>query len=432
MSDILQNLNLHPCPNAPCIFKGEIIKGKAPLYLGLYVDDFIYFSIDPTVEKQFQTILQKQTNVDFLGQVNHFLSIRFQWRHTHKRTRVHLSQEAFADTLIAAAQFSSSSTTHNKTPYRSGYPVDKIPPDHTLIPAQQAAIESKYRTLVGSLLWLSQGTRPDLSTITNILAQHQHRPNDKHIAAARYVIKYVLSTKSKGITFDSQTDDKLTSYVHFPISTSKVTATSDANWGPQDQTQLPQHELPPELELFKTRSMSGHLVTLLGPLHWSSKRQRITARSSCEAEIYATDECVKNILHLRNIIQDLDLETALLNPKTQIFNDNMACVMWSKNTTTKGLRYLQIRENAIRENSKILTIEHIAGKVNPADIFTKEDKDSAHFIDIRDTIVTDPLPKSLFVSFPCLSACDVSHPDSSSYERGVSYVAPSIADIIIT
>ena len=59
VSDILQNLNLHPCPNAPCIFKGEVIKGKAPLYLGLYVDDFIYFSTDPTVEKQFQSILQK-------------------------------------------------------------------------------------------------------------------------------------------------------------------------------------------------------------------------------------------------------------------------------------------------------------------------------------------------------------------------------------
>ena len=174
VTKILQNLNLRPCPNAPWIFKGEAVKGEAPLYLRLYVDDFIFFSTDPTVEQSFQTMLKQQTNVDFLGQANHFLGLRFHWRHTNTRTRVHLSQEVFADTLIAAANLSPFSSTFNKTPYRSGYPVDKIPSNNSLSLSQQAAIESQYRSLVGYLLWLSQGTRPGLATITNILAQHQY------------------------------------------------------------------------------------------------------------------------------------------------------------------------------------------------------------------------------------------------------------------
>ena len=109
--------------------------------------------------------------------------------------------------------------------------------------------------------------------------------------------------------------------------------------------------------------MLGHVITLFGLINWTSKQQKITARSSCEAEIYATDECVKDLLHLRNIIQDLELESELLHKNTTIYNDNMACVLWSKNTTTKGfLRHLQIRGNAIRE-AKFITIEHICGKI---------------------------------------------------------------------
>jgi len=177
--------------------------------------------------------------------------------------------------------------------------------------------------------------------------------------------------------------------LHFPVTSTQIQGISDANWGPQDQSEPNTSKPLPELDLFKTRSISGHVITLFGPLNWTSKRQKITARSSCEAEIYATDECVKDLLHLRNIIEDLELESELLHKNTTIYNDNMACVLWSKNTTTKGLRHLQIRENAIRE-TKFITIEHICGKINPADLFTKEDKDAEHFQRLRDTIVVQP------------------------------------------
>ena len=59
--------------------------------------------------------------------------------------------------------------------------------------------------------------------------------------------------------------------------------------------------------------------------------------------------------------------------------------------TTKGLRYIQIRENAVRESvlSKFIEVKHIDGKVNLADLFTKEHKDTAHFCAIRDLLVQE-------------------------------------------
>ena len=51
---MLESCNLVPCTHAPCVFTGTIIEGRPPLYLGMYVDNFVYFSEDPEVEKAFE------------------------------------------------------------------------------------------------------------------------------------------------------------------------------------------------------------------------------------------------------------------------------------------------------------------------------------------------------------------------------------------
>ena len=82
---------------------------------------------------------------------------------------------------------------------------------------------------------------------------------------------------------------------------------------------------------------------------------------------------------------------------TKIYNDNAACVCWAKNTTTKGLRHIQIRENAVRESvlNHFVEVLHCAGKRNLSDIFTKEDRDIEHYILIRDYIMSDKLPQEI-------------------------------------
>jgi hypothetical protein len=76
---------------------------------------------------------------------------------------------------------------------------------------------------------------------------------------------------------------------------------------------------------------------------------------------------------------------------TFIYNDNAACIQWSKNMTTKGLCHVQIRENAVHESiqNKFIEVKHIPGRLNLSDMFTKEDKDSTHFITIRDLVLAD-------------------------------------------
>ena len=173
---------------------------------------------------------------------------------------------------------------------------------------------------------------------------------------------------------------------NIPLPPDTTISLCDANWGPQDQS-LPNPNKTEYVDLFKSCSISGFIIWMGGPLHWVSKHQSSTARSSTEAEIYATDECVKSLQHISHIIQDLHL-SHLLPPTFNIYNDNEACVKWSYNKTTKGLRHLQMRENSTREQQLLnfCKVRHINGRCNISDLFTKEDKDNQHYIAIRDTI----------------------------------------------
>ena len=129
-----------------------------------------------------------------------------------------------------------------------------------------------------------------------------------------------------------------------------------------------------------------------GPIHWISKRQTLTARSSAEAEIYATDEATKALLAISHLTADLGLTNEFFSVPAIIFNDNNACVCWSHKMTTKGLRHMQMRENAIRESihDGFIDVKHIPGIINIADIFTKEDKNLQHYLLIRDQMVVEP------------------------------------------
>ena len=120
------------------------------------------------------------------------------------------------------------------------------------------------------------------------------------------------------------------------------------------------------------------------PILWKTHKEKRISRSSCEAKVKATDEGVKNVQMFRHILSDLGLLDETL--PTKVFNDNKGFIDWSNSFSTKGMRHVNIRENAIREaihEFKEITISHIPGTCNPSDIFTKEFKSDVVFRSLR-------------------------------------------------
>jgi hypothetical protein len=123
-------------------------------------------------------------------------------------------------------------------------------------------IITNYIYNINHWFWLAHTTRPDLSTVVSLLAQHQANPSSGNYEAAHYVVKYLVSTKHLGIYFTIQRQSILESFLHFPLR-NRVLAMLDVNWCPRDATQTKMN-----VELPLLVPMSAIFIDLLGPLHW--------------------------------------------------------------------------------------------------------------------------------------------------------------------
>ena len=147
-------LGLFPCPNAPCLFTGTINDGEPPLYLGLFVDDFIFFNASDTVKQVFQTRFAEYYKVDFQQELTHFLGIKFKCTHLKDgELETFMNQPSDIRDLITKAGLDDPSTITKPTPYHSGHPVDSVP-NIPSPPLKQQELNKKLQELVGSLNWI--------------------------------------------------------------------------------------------------------------------------------------------------------------------------------------------------------------------------------------------------------------------------------------
>jgi hypothetical protein len=176
----LKGMGLKNSETSDCLFVGNLIEDGPPIYVGVYVDEIIYFSPCDKVERQFESLLSSIGLVDFMGQVTHFLGIEFQWHfHPDGNLSVSLTQQSFIEALLDSLKIPSYSTTTFSTPYCSGISIDSIP-SVSLSTSEQDKLQLQYQSIVGSLNWLAHTTRPDLSTSVSLLAQHQGNPSPGH------------------------------------------------------------------------------------------------------------------------------------------------------------------------------------------------------------------------------------------------------------
>jgi hypothetical protein len=175
------------------------LRGGPPIYVGIYVDNIIYFSNSDAVEP----LLSGIGSVDFMGQVSYFLGIEFTWKRLHDgHLCVSLTQQSFIESLLDSLDISIEGISSYSSPYQSGIHIDSIP--RVEMPAQDRdKLCLQFQSLVGSLNWLAHKTRPDISTIVSLLVQHQSHPSPGHYDAAIYVAKYLATTKHLGIYFQS-------------------------------------------------------------------------------------------------------------------------------------------------------------------------------------------------------------------------------------
>jgi hypothetical protein len=167
-----------------------------------------------------------------------------------------------------------------------------------------------YQSLVGSIGWLTHTTHPNLIIAHSFFASYSNKPSTRHMKAALYTLHYIHSMHNYGISFTSNNNASMYSFIHYPSTTdveaytdatpstannsSSLSSYSDACWGLQIGNAVANGTLFP---LFKFRNMSSNIVFKnSGPLGWLSKHQECTFLSSCQAEIRSTCAMSKEII----------------------------------------------------------------------------------------------------------------------------------------
>jgi transposase InsO family protein len=204
------------------------------------------------------------------------------------------------------------------------------------------ASSGPYNQLIGSLLWVSQCSRPDVAFVVNKLSQYLRDPSEAHWQAARRVLNYLLSTKDLRLRLGG--DISLSGY-------------SDSDWA-EDRDDR--------------RSTSGYAYKVgHGVISWKSRKQATVSLSSTEAEYKAISDSCKEGIWLRRILSELGLRSSEAIP---LHVDNEGAEALAKNpehhARTKHIhaRYHFARE--CQQDGKI-SLKHVSTKDMLADMLTK-------------------------------------------------------------
>ena len=128
-----------------------------------------------------------------------------------------------------------------------------------------------------------------------------------------------------------------------------------------------------------SKSTSGYLFSLSrASICWKSRKQKLIALSSTEAEYIALTEAAKEASWLRTLYMEirsrLNIEKVSLQGSIPIHADNQASIHMAKiprfheRTKHIGIRYHYVR-TAIEDG--LISLSYIPTTENPADILTK-------------------------------------------------------------
>ncbi len=282
MDSILRSIGLVPNAHDPCFYTGlvqnpldpSVSQSSLPLSIGLYINNFVYFSEDPAVEALIECLLQECVKVDFMGLVGWFLGIHFLWCITPSRVDVHLNQTGFAANLVEQFYCDSQEPTPMAMPYCLGVLIVSIASSSDKVDSpSQLRWTDAYQSLIGSIGWLATTTHLNLARVHSFLSSYNSKPSSGHMKAALHVLHYIDSTHDHGIHYTLSATDPIHTFVHFPNSldveaytdakppspshSSPLASYSDSCWGSQIGSAIREGTLLP---LFKCHSMSGGII----------------------------------------------------------------------------------------------------------------------------------------------------------------------------
>ena len=236
-------------------------KQNEKVILIIWVDDLIIGANNEEVVKSIKRILTDRFKMKDLGKLNNFLGIDF----NQSDGQITMSQQRYVNKILS--RFQMQDCRSRETPCESKLDYSEN--------AEKMKNPRMYREAVGSLIYLSTCTRPDLSFVDSELYQHFAEPSEEHWRNVKPVFRYIKGTTDRGLCFKRDAEGDLGLIVH-----------KDASWAS---------------EVTDRRSTTGYCVSLSERstlISWKSRKQSTVALSTCEAEYMALASAIQECMYL--------------------------------------------------------------------------------------------------------------------------------------
>ncbi|CAB1098486.1 unnamed protein product [Ectocarpus sp. CCAP 1310/34] len=148
--------------------------------IAIPVDDILYAGIE-RLAKMVAEALGDSLPTKNLGEVRLFLGCAFV--RDREAGTIEMSQESYIRSVLE--RFNVCRT--------SSIPAS-LANDYRSVMEDEGAGGVPFREVVGSLMWIANQTRPDISNAVRAVARHSREPKRSHWKAAQRILNYLLET----------------------------------------------------------------------------------------------------------------------------------------------------------------------------------------------------------------------------------------------
>lgn len=334
LSATLHAIGLNPNPYDLCVFNGSFFDARVTVII--HVDDLLISSVD---RRGVDHVLQHLTDVYHKitlheGPILDYLGIDLDFSHRGcvivSATRMVKETLEQCSDMLGRMTLTPASSTLFEVDLRS----------HSLDKKRQ----ERFHSVVAKLLYVSKHGRPDILTAVAFLTTRVTRPSEEDERKLIRVLNYLNCHPDLVMRFSGCPGSFIRAYV-------------DASYAVH----------------IDGKSHSGVVVTVgdAGTVHVGSKKQKLVAKSSTEAELIALGDELSPILFANHFIQ----AQGYSDTPAIVFQDNQSTIALAEKgrSTSARTRHISIRYFFVKDNidRREIEIKYKPTEDMLADFFTK-------------------------------------------------------------
>ena len=298
-------------------------------YIAVYVDDLFLCCQNLDKMNRVKKLLSDRYEMKDLNELKYFLGVEVKYTYDS----IWLGQSIYSEIILE--KFGMSNCKAVKTPFdcnNSSLSCDSNPFDKKL-----------FKQAIGSLLFLSVRTRPDLCFSVNRAAQSCENPTEYDWMCVKRIFRYIKGSINIGIKFYKNSNLICKGY-------------SDADWAGECKSR---------------KSTSGYIFSFCGgPISWQSRKQSSVSLSTAEAEFISLAGAVQEALWLNNLMIYFNDE----HPPIEINVDNQSAISIAKNDQFhKRTKHIDIKFKFVKDSvdKNLIVLKFCGTETMIADFLTK-------------------------------------------------------------